>query len=117
MALGGDRQKVHAPVRRVRVALDQAAFLEIVEHGDEAGLVRPGLRGQCGLAACGMGGQGALEVARQVPDIARTRPGAPFGPALDPPAGAPLIDRIVAVLGRPPDWSAGPVRPDSNYVS
>ena len=59
----------------------------------------------------------ALQVARQVPAIARTRPGAPFGPALDVPAGAPLIDRIVAVLGRPPGWAAGPVQRDSNYIS
>ncbi len=58
----------------------------------------------------------ALQVARQVPDIARTRPGAPFGPALDVPASTPLIDRIVAVLGRPPGWSAGPVERDSNYI-
>ena len=56
VALGGDREKAHAPVRRVGVALDV-------------------------------------------------------------PAGAPLIDRIVAVLGRPPGWAAGPVQRDSNYIS
>ena len=56
MALGGDREKAHAPVRRAGVALD----------------VR---------------------------------------------AGAPLIDQIVAVLGRPPGWAAGPVQRDSNYIS
>jgi uncharacterized protein (TIGR03086 family) len=53
--------------------------------------------------------QPALEaaqlVAQQVPDEARGRPGSPFGPKIPVSADAPLLDRIVAHLGRSPNWS------------
>ncbi|HEX4259164.1 MAG TPA: TIGR03086 family metal-binding protein [Streptosporangiaceae bacterium] len=48
--------------------------------------------------------EAAWEVARQVPDTARGRPGSPFGPPVAVPPGVPLLDRIVAHLGRSPDW-------------
>jgi uncharacterized protein (TIGR03086 family) len=47
----------------------------------------------------------AWEVAQQVPDTARSRPGSPFGPKVAVPPGRPLLDRIVATLGRTPDWT------------
>ena len=46
----------------------------------------------------------AWEAAQQVPGTARSRPGSPFGPRVTVPPGAPLLDRIVARLGRSPDW-------------
>lgn len=46
----------------------------------------------------------ALEVARRVPDgEARTRPGAAFAPAI-PEGDGPLLDRVLALLGRSPNW-------------
>jgi uncharacterized protein (TIGR03086 family) len=46
----------------------------------------------------------ALQVAQAVPDgAARLAPGAAFSPAVAGRDGSPL-DRIVAVLGRSPDW-------------
>jgi uncharacterized protein (TIGR03086 family) len=49
----------------------------------------------------------ALRVARAVPDgEARLAPGAAFRPVLPVPADAPALDRIVALLGRSPDWRA-----------
>ena len=52
----------------------------------------------------------AWEVARQVPDTARDRPGSPFGPRMVVPPGAPLLERIVAELGRAPDWASPATR-------
>jgi uncharacterized protein (TIGR03086 family) len=54
----------------------------------------------------------ALQVALAVPDgAARLAPGAAFSPAVRGRDGSPL-DRIVAVLGRSPDWERpGPPRP------
>ncbi len=51
----------------------------------------------------------ALAVAAAVPDDDRTRrrPGAAFAPPVSAPAGASPIDQVVALLGRPPGWSAG----------
>jgi uncharacterized protein (TIGR03086 family) len=47
----------------------------------------------------------ALIVAQAVPDgKARTRDGAPFAPGLPVSAQAGLLDQIVAMLGRSPDW-------------
>ena len=49
--------------------------------------------------------EAAWPVAQLVPDEARGRPGSPFGLLVPVPADAPLLDRIVAHLGRHPDWS------------
>lgn len=47
----------------------------------------------------------ALRVAQAVPGgQARLEPGAAFAPAVEEPAGASQLDRIVALLGRSPDW-------------
>jgi uncharacterized protein (TIGR03086 family) len=47
----------------------------------------------------------ALAMAREIPDGAsRLTPGAPFGPAVPAAAGAPVLDQVVALLGRPPAW-------------
>jgi uncharacterized protein (TIGR03086 family) len=49
----------------------------------------------------------ALSVARQVPDDPASRgDGAAFGPGSDPGPDRPALDRIVALLGRDPDWAA-----------
>jgi uncharacterized protein (TIGR03086 family) len=48
----------------------------------------------------------AWEVARQVPDTARSRPGSPFKPKVAVPPDTPLLDQIVAILGRSPDWES-----------
>ncbi|MFD8481483.1 TIGR03086 family metal-binding protein [Kitasatospora sp. NPDC059673] len=49
----------------------------------------------------------ALAVAEQVPTgAAREGEGAAFAPALDVPAGAEVLDRILLLLGRDPSWSA-----------
>lgn len=49
----------------------------------------------------------ALSVARQVPnDPASRGEGAAFGPGTDPGPDRPALDRIVALLGRDPDWTA-----------
>jgi uncharacterized protein (TIGR03086 family) len=49
--------------------------------------------------------QAALTVAQAVPDgDRRLVPGAAFKPSLALPEGAPLLDRIVAMLGRQPNW-------------
>ena len=57
--------------------------------------------------------EAAWQVAQLVPDEARGRPGSPFGPKVAVPADAPLLDRIVAHLGRSPDWvpATGPAAP------
>jgi uncharacterized protein (TIGR03086 family) len=49
--------------------------------------------------------EAAGRVAQLVPDDARDRPGSPFAAAVAAPADAPLLDRIVAHLGRHPDWA------------
>ena len=49
--------------------------------------------------------EAAMPVARLVPDEARGRPGSPFGPTVPVSADAPLLDRIVAHLGRSPAWA------------
>jgi uncharacterized protein (TIGR03086 family) len=47
----------------------------------------------------------ALPIAEAVPDDeTRLRPGAAFAPRVNPPEGASSLDRIVALLGRRPDW-------------
>jgi uncharacterized protein (TIGR03086 family) len=49
----------------------------------------------------------ALSIARQVPDDPATRgPGRAFAPAEAAAPGLATLDRIVALLGRRPDWSA-----------
>jgi uncharacterized protein (TIGR03086 family) len=49
--------------------------------------------------------EAALPLAFVVPDgDYRTIDGAPFGPAVTAPDGAPDLDRIVSHLGRSPDW-------------
>lgn len=49
----------------------------------------------------------ALRIALAVPDDEnRLRPGAAFAPAVPAHAGAATLDRIVALLGRRPDWPA-----------
>ena len=54
----------------------------------------------------------ALRVARAVPDgDARSGPRAAFAPGVEWPGGSPL-DRIVALLGRSPDWSRPQGHPD-----
>jgi uncharacterized protein (TIGR03086 family) len=59
--------------------------------------VRPDL-GQPVLAA-------AWEIAQAVPDSSRDQPGAAFGPRQPTAPGGPLLDQIVALLGRSPDWA------------
>src|ERR1700761_6280216 len=49
--------------------------------------------------------EAAWPVAQLVPDAARDCPGSPFATAVTAPADAPLLDRIVAHLGRHPDWA------------
>jgi uncharacterized protein (TIGR03086 family) len=52
----------------------------------------------------------ALDVAEQVPKgERRLLPGSAFAPVVDTPAGAPVLDRIVAVLGRRPEWQPSTV--------
>jgi len=47
----------------------------------------------------------ALRVAKAVPaGENRLVPGAAFGPAIEPPAGADPLDEILALLGRSPSW-------------
>ena len=47
----------------------------------------------------------ALRIAATVPDgPERLRPGAAFRPGLAAPAGAGPLDRVVALLGRSPNW-------------
>jgi uncharacterized protein (TIGR03086 family) len=48
----------------------------------------------------------AREVAQQVPDTARSRPGSPFAAEVPAPPGASLLDQIVATLGRSPNWES-----------
>lgn len=51
----------------------------------------------------------ALAIARQVPnDPASRGEGAAFGPGCDPGPDRPVLDRVVALLGRDPDWTAAP---------
>jgi uncharacterized protein (TIGR03086 family) len=52
----------------------------------------------------------AWEVAQQVPDTSRGRLGSPFAPKIAAPPGAPLLDQVVAMLGRSPNWES-PVAP------
>ncbi|MET9595025.1 TIGR03086 family metal-binding protein [Streptomyces sp. NPDC006516] len=40
-------------------------------------------------------------------DDDRSGPGAIFGPPVPVPAGAPLLDRVIALSGRRPDWRPG----------
>ena len=48
--------------------------------------------------------EAALAVARAVPGgTARLEPGAAFGPQVTWPGGS-LLDEVVAILGRSPDW-------------
>jgi uncharacterized protein (TIGR03086 family) len=50
--------------------------------------------------------QVALALAEQVPDTPAVRgPRSPFQPGVPVSAGSPVIDRIVGLLGRPPDWT------------
>ncbi|WP_055590003.1 TIGR03086 family metal-binding protein [Streptacidiphilus griseoplanus] len=50
--------------------------------------------------------QAALDVARLIPDDERRRtPDAQIGPPLPVPADAPLLDRLLALVGRDPQWS------------
>jgi uncharacterized protein (TIGR03086 family) len=80
-------------------------FIDYVVHGwDVARALGVGYELDADLA------EAALPVARAVPGGAsRLRPGAAFRPILDAPADADPLDRILALLGRPPDWqdSAG----------
>jgi uncharacterized protein (TIGR03086 family) len=47
----------------------------------------------------------ALPVAAAVPDgPGRSRPGAAFAPRLAPADGATDLDRLLALVGRSPDW-------------
>jgi uncharacterized protein (TIGR03086 family) len=75
-------------------------FIDYVVHGwDLARSIETGLDLDQPVLAAGW------EVAQQVPDTARSRPGSPFAPKVAVPPGAPLLDRIVATLGRAPDWT------------
>jgi len=49
--------------------------------------------------------EAAWPVAQLVPDDARDRPGSPFAAKVAASPAAPLLDRIVALLGRHPDWT------------
>jgi uncharacterized protein (TIGR03086 family) len=49
--------------------------------------------------------ESAWQVAQLVPGEARDRPGSPFAAKVTAPVGAPLLDRIVAHLGRHPAWT------------
>jgi hypothetical protein len=57
----GDREQPGTPVRRVRLARDQARRLEVVKGGDDAGLVRADLLRQGGLGALGRVMQGVQD--------------------------------------------------------
>ena len=46
----------------------------------------------------------AWSVTQLIPDSSREGPGAPFAPRIAAPPDAPLLDRIVAALGRDPGW-------------
>jgi uncharacterized protein (TIGR03086 family) len=48
--------------------------------------------------------EAAWRVTQLVPDSSREGPGSPFAPKVAVPPDAPLLDRIVAELGRSPDW-------------
>jgi len=49
--------------------------------------------------------EGLLPLVLAVPDDAeRTKPGAAFAPAVPAPADASPLDRVLAALGRTPDW-------------
>jgi len=52
--------------------------------------------------------EAALPVAAAVPEgERRLRPGAAFRPGLPQPADASPVDRVLAMLGRAPDWTPG----------
>ena len=48
----------------------------------------------------------AYEVAQQVPDTSRGLPGSPFALEAPVPPGASLLDQIIAMLGRSPNWES-----------
>ena len=53
-------------------------------------------------------GEAAYRIAAKVPDgQTRLAPSAAFAPGLPSPDDSTQLDRIVALLGRSPDWSAG----------
>jgi uncharacterized protein (TIGR03086 family) len=54
----------------------------------------------------------AWQITQAVPDgEQRLAPGAAFRPSIAAPASAPPLDRIVAALGRSPNW------PDNDEIS
>jgi uncharacterized protein (TIGR03086 family) len=77
-------------------------FIDYVVHGwDVARALGIGYELDADMA------EAALPVARAVPGGAsRLRPGAAFRPVLDAPEEADPLDRILALLGRSPAWSA-----------
>jgi len=76
-------------------------FIDYVVHGWD---VARALGQNCELDADLV--QAAVPVAEAVPDGARRlRPGSAFRPGLPAPAGASPMDRILALLGRSPDWT------------
>lgn len=53
-----------------------------------------------------------LQIAQSVPDgPERLRPGAAFAPGVATAAAAPILDRIVALLGRDPTWARAAGQP------
>ncbi|PJN23886.1 TIGR03086 family metal-binding protein [Kitasatospora sp. CB02891] len=77
-------------------------LVDYVVHGwDVAASIGVGIEFDADVLAA------ALTVAEAVPTGAsREREGAAFAPALDVPAGASVLDRILLLLGRDPNWSA-----------
>ncbi|MEP7022465.1 MAG: hypothetical protein ABJB47_01365 [Actinomycetota bacterium] len=50
--------------------------------------------------------QRLADLVARVSDGERTRrPDVPFGPSHEPPAGAPVLDQLIALAGRGPHWS------------
>jgi uncharacterized protein (TIGR03086 family) len=49
----------------------------------------------------------ALDVALRVPNgPERTKPNSAFAPGVDPGTTAPILNRVLSLLGRAPDWTA-----------